>query len=246
MELVNGMVQLKPNTKLVFLNMTIGLHLPKSIHFQELREFAKKFPNFLSFEPQIKKKENKTKFSDHQNIYLRYNRVSSFANMNDIMVEIDKLKSPPQNLDDKSVIYIIMEKFQRTEEEAKHDIIEWKKRYSEIASKKIDSSQKLGIRIQILQDKILLDGITQFYQIPEIYRFITFVLYLFIHKDDSEIKNHPKIKSILENTSYYDKNKNEYRNEMNFYMNDFRNNIQNMNIQNNSFLKAAFEALDKN
>ena len=60
---------------------------------RNLNDFSKKFPYFVVDFPKsvIKKIENKNKI--HNSLKIKYKRISRFANMSDILYEIDKLKA---------------------------------------------------------------------------------------------------------------------------------------------------------
>ncbi len=174
----DGNVDFKRNTKLTFLNMSIAMNLPKQINFEKLKEFSKKFPNYLAQEPISKKNvPNIIKNSLH----IRYNRVSSFANMNDIMMDIDKMKE--KKVQDSFILSLIMKKYQKTMDEAKEYLKQWIMKFSALGTGKIDSKFKTGVRVQIFQNKIIFDGITNIYQVPELYQFFTFFIYLFLHSE---------------------------------------------------------------
>jgi hypothetical protein len=184
LDLIDNTIKLKENTKIIYMNIIIPLNLNKSLDFKKLGEFSKKFPYFLTEVP-------KDSFMNIQNInekeensiIFKYKRVSAFANMNDILLEIDKLK---QKYDKESsfIIKALEKKFQKSVDEIKLYLLEWEKKYSSTKSVKIASELKTGIRVSITNNNILISGITKTYQIPLIYRFFVTFLTLFINYDN--------------------------------------------------------------
>ncbi len=194
----NGIVKFKKNTKMTFLNLTITMNLPKQIDFKKLKEFSLLFGNYLAEEPKTKANEAIVQNS----LKLRYKRVSSFANMSEIMAKISKMIDMGQS--DNLIKEMIMKNYDKTESEAENYLIQYKRKYAVLGKKKIDTTFKLGVRVQIFQDKILLDGITKIYQIPEIYKFFTTFIYVFINldrfdKNKNFEKQIYKINSVTEN-----------------------------------------------
>ena len=195
MNIVDNKVIFKNNTKMIFMNIIIPLKLNKPIDFKKLSEFSKKFPYFLvpSDDKNIEKSLN-----------LKYKRVSGFANMNDILYDIDKLKEI-YDKDTGIIVKMIEKKYQKTPEEIKGYLLEWERKYSSSKSTKISSEFKKGILVKINDNNILFNGITRIYQIPLIYKFFNSFLNLFFHYDDYlKDKNFKKIFSSNINYNYYD------------------------------------------
>jgi hypothetical protein len=173
---------LKKNTKIMFMNIVIPINLKTKIDFKKLLEFSKKFPYFLTEIPEDPSK-SKTKLSEVvRSLDFKYKRVSGFANMNKILERIDILK---QN-DEKDIIILkILEKeFQKSEDELKGYLLEWKKKYSSSKTKKIASQFKTGFLITISDESILIRGITDIYHIPLLHNFFVTFLTLFINYDN--------------------------------------------------------------
>ncbi len=180
MNIQDGFIKFKPNTNMTFLNLTISMNLPKQIDFKKLKEFSELFGNYLAEEPKSKANEAIVQNS----LKLRYKRVSSFANMSEIMAKISKMIDMGQS--DNLIKDMIMKNYDKTESEAENYLLQYKRKYAVLGKKKIDTAFKLGVRVQIFQDKILFDGITKIYQIPEIYKFFTTFIYVFLHLERFE------------------------------------------------------------
>ncbi len=181
----NGIIEFAENTKLTFLNMIISMRLPVQLNFAKLKDFSMKFPQFISQEPSLKKKfasPNSKNEIIKNSLKIRYNRVSSFANMNEILVDIDKVHQKGSS--DPFILELIMKKYGLTLEEAKHFLITYKKDYSALGKGKTDSQFKIGVRVQIFQNKIIFDGITNVYQVPELYQFFTFFIFMFLNSEE--------------------------------------------------------------
>jgi hypothetical protein len=220
----NGTVSFKRNTKLTFVNMLIGMNIPneKQIDFKKLEEFAKFFPNYLSEDRHVEKKSEIVK----NKLYIRYNRVSAFSNMNEISVDIDKMKE--QNFSDISILELISQKYDLTLDEAKKYLIEWVREFSDRGTGKVKSQYKTGVRVQIFRDKMIFDGITNIYQIPEIYRFFTFFIYLFLEmnemKKNKDFRQFFLKNSATINTSFM-KNEIDYEQEGMNYVSELNRNM---------------------
>ncbi len=219
----NGTITFKKNTHLTFLNMLIGMNLPneKQIDFKKLEEFAKFFPNYLSEDRRVEEKTEVVK----NKLYIRYNRVSAFSNMNEISVDIDKMKE--QNFSDTHILELITQKYDLTLDEAKKYLIEWIREYSDRGTGKVKSQYKTGVRVQIFRDKMIFDGITNIYQVPEIYRFFTFFIYLFLQMNEMK-KNQEFRKIFLKNSSMMNqtfvKNEIDYEQESMNYISELNRN----------------------
>lgn len=186
MNIKDGFVTFKKNTKLTFFNTTIGMKLPRQIDFAQLKKFSEYFPSYLEKddEEEDKNKKEKDKSIIKNSLNLRYKRVTLFSNMNEIEQDIHDLKN--KGMDELYIRTYIIDKFHLTIEEAQRHILEWKRKNSGLSGRKIDAKFRLGVRIQILQNKILLDGITNIYQLPELYRFFTLFIYMFLHQEKYE------------------------------------------------------------
>jgi hypothetical protein len=172
----------KKNTKIMFMNIVIPINLNQKIDFKKLSEFSKKFPYFLAEIPEEPTKQ-KTKFTEVvKSIDLKYKRVSGFANMNKILERIDILKQHDEK--DIIILKILEKEFQKSEDELKGYLLEWKKKYSSSKTKKIASQFKTGFLITISDDNILIHGITNIYHIPLLHNFFVTFLMLFINYDN--------------------------------------------------------------
>ena len=184
----------------MYKGITIPLKLNVNLDFNKLFEFSKQFPYFLV---EIPKDVSKYEQGDNKSIKLKYRRISSFANMNDILNEIDKLKQK-YDKDIGIIIKILEKKYQKSVDEIKSYLLEWEKKYSS-KSAKISSFFRSGILVTISNNNILINGITKIYQIPLVYNFFVMFLTLFINYDkflqNKEFKKFFTIKNI--NTNIY-------------------------------------------
>ena len=199
MEIVNNKIIFDKNTKIIFMNVIIPIKLDKEIDFKKLLDFSKKFPNFITEAKEGEYFNEKIEKSVH----LRYKRVSGYANMNDILIEIDKLKSLER--DTSTIIKIIEKKYQKNIEEIKKYLLEWERKYSSSKSKKISSKLKKGMLVKIGIDNILINGITKVYQIPLLYNFFTTFLTLFSNYDNF-LRNKIFKNIFNKNTKFYENN----------------------------------------
>lgn len=214
LDIVNNNIIFKKNTKIIYMNITIPIKFNANFDFKKMSEFSKKFPYFLAEFPKnlLKKDENRTENS----IRFKYKRISAFANMNDILLEIDLLKQKY----DKDIGFIIKsleKKYQKSIDEIKGYLLEWEKKYSSSKSLKISPEFRTGILVTISNNSIIIHGITKLYQIPLVYKFFVTFLTLFINYDDFlKNKNFKKLfvgKDLNMNTINYD-NSYEYNNNV--------------------------------
>ena len=202
MNIKNNEILLKKNTKIMFMNIIIPIYFKENINFKLLLEFSKKFPYFFS--------EIDNKDKDENSIVLKYKRVSLFANMEDILYEIDRLKSIyPNDEDIRLIIAILQKKYDKSIDEIKRYLLEWEKKYHSKQSSIISSDFKKGILIKISKNNILIKGITKIYQISLIYNFIVCFLTLFINYDeylnkDKDFKKLIMSKNLDKDIKYYD------------------------------------------
>ena len=181
-EFNDGKVTFKNNTKITFMNIIIPLKLSKSLDFKKLAEFSKKFPYFLSEFPKDTLKKNNIEKTE-TSIKFKYKRVSGFANMNDILLDIDILKQK-HDKEPSFIIKSLEKKYQKSVDELKGYLLEWEKKYSSSKTLKVASQYKTGILVNITNSNILIYGITQIYQISLVYKFFVTFLNLFINYDN--------------------------------------------------------------
>jgi len=207
----DSQLHLKENTKITFMNIIIPLNLDTSIDYKNLYDFSKKFPHFLVDFPKniLKKKDDKN--ITYNSLKIKYKRISRFANMSDILYEIDKLKD--KQLETYVIIKLLEKKYQKSIDEIKSYMLEWEKKYSSSKSSKTLSEFKEGILVTITNKNILINGITKVYQIPLIYNFFTTFLTLFLNYDtyikDSQFKKFLYSKNLNNGKNIFD-NKYEY------------------------------------
>lgn len=211
----NGDIVFKHNTKINFMNIIIPLNLKNPIDYKKLLDFSKKFPFFLAEIPkdievgvgnnmqlqQARNKDNSIKF--------KYKRISNFANMNDILLEIDILKQQ-YNKDTLYILKHLEKKFKKSADELKVYLLEWEKKYS-MKSSKIDSELKQGITVTINDKNILFNGVRKLYHIPLLYRF--FITFLSLFNNFDEFMKNKEFKKYFGN-----KNLN-FDAELNYYNN---------------------------
>ena len=227
MNIVDNKIIFKNNTKMIFMNIIIPLKFNKPIDFKKLLEFSKKFPNFLvqSDDKNFEKSLN-----------LKYKRVSGFANMNDILYDIDKLKEI-YNKDTGIIMKIIEKKYQKTTDEIKSYLLEWERKYSSSKSTKISSEFKKGILVKINDNNILFNGITKIYQIPLIYNFFSTFFNLFF-KYDEYLLNKDFKKIFSSNITYNSQNDYEIDKNAKININDY-------NIDYNDYYIDEIEDLNE-
>jgi len=209
LKIIDNEIIFKKNTKLIYMNITIPIKLDISLDFKKLEKFSKNFPSFLEKVPKnLIKKELITENS----INLKYKRISGFANMNDILLEIDILK---QKYDENNIIIKILEKkYQKSVEEIKGYLIEWERKYSSSKTSKISSQFRTGILVTISNNNIFIHGITKLHQIPMLYNFFKLFLTLFINYEklikNDQYKNFKKYFLNKNIESYINIHKNNY------------------------------------
>ena len=243
----NKKIILKKNTKLTFLNIIIPLNINKNIDFEKLKDFSKKFPFFLS-EVSIDKSKNLNLNSNLKNsLEVKYKRISGYANMNDIILEIDRLKQK-YDKDTSIIIKTLEKKYQKSINEIKAYLLEWEKKYSSKQSK-ISSEFKTGILVNINNNNISIRGITKIYQIPIIYKFFNTFMNLFLFYD--EYAKNKEFKKIFiaknlnfnSNIKYYN---NDYEINKNAVVN-FNNTYNlNYNIDDELYLDDEIDATYNN
>jgi hypothetical protein len=234
MDIIDNKIVFKKNTKIVFMNIAIPIKYNNIFDFKKLLDFSFNFPSFLSEFPKddvIEKQDLTQKYfldesKSEKGIKLKFRRISGFANMNEILKDIDILKEKDES--DIKILKILEFKYKKNIEELKKYLLEWKRKYSLSKSTKIDSKFKFGITATITNQNIKIDGITKLYQIPIIYNFFTTFITLFnnyesfIHDDKifkkyfsgKNINNEFKI--LQENT--YEINQNALLNIDNFQL----------------------------
>ena len=244
-EIIDNQINFKHNTQLIFTNIIIPLKLDKELDFKKLLEFSKKFPFFISDASSESTKKDESKDKIEKSIKLKYKRISGFANMNDIIHDIDMLKEK-YDKDTSIIIKILESKYQKSIDEIKKYLIEWEKKYSSSKSTKISSEFKTGIIVTITNNNILMNGITKIYQIPLIYKFFVTFLTLFINYDDYiKNKDFKKVflgKNIEENKKYYNE---DYEINSNVSINIDQIYNQDYDFDNDLYLNDDFETMNE-
>jgi hypothetical protein len=232
----------KNNTKIVFMNIIIPFTYDGSVNLEKMLEFSKNFPNFLSKLPKESLPTNSNK--DDLSIQLKYNRVSGFANMNQVMTTIDILKQ--KNEIDIFVIKAIEKIYQISFEESKKYLVEYKKKYQVSSSSKIDPKFKRGILVTITKNNIKLDGITKIYQVPLIYKF--FVSFLTLFFNEQKYKENKDFKTYFLNKNIYNydiKNNNYNKPIENISLNINKYNDFDIDIDDNFYLEDDLKKIDE-
>jgi len=192
MEYKNGKLIFGNNTKMLFMNISMPLKLNKALNFKKLLDFSLNFPSFLEQYPKEVFNNGGSGGGGSENqlskidtsLKLKFKRISNFANMNEILKEIDILKYATPVVSDSKILFILENKFKKSRDELKKYIIEWKRKYQSSKTLKTDPQFKDGIKIIITNDNIKINGITKLYQIPIIYNFFSTFLTLFLNYDD--------------------------------------------------------------
>ena len=192
MDIVNNNIIFKNNTKIIYMNITIPIKYDMNFDFKKMAEFSKKFPYFLAEIPKniLKSNDNKTENS----IKLKYKRISGFANMNDILTEIDMLKQKYEK-DTGIIIKYLEKKYQKSIDDIKSYLLEWERKYSSSKSSKFTSEFRTGILVTISNNSIIIHGITKIYQVSLVYNFFVKFLTLFINYE--EFKKNKDFKKIF-------------------------------------------------
>ena len=231
------------------MNIIIPIYIGKKLDFKKLGEFSKKFPYFLSEIPKDSTDTLNIDLKQENSIKFKYKRVSAFANMNDILLEIDKLKQKYEH-DTSFILKSLEKKFQKSIDELKLYLIEWEKKFSSIKTLKIASELKTGITITINDENILITGVTKLYHVPLIYNFFVTFLTLFINYEDymrdKEFKKIFLSKNMLSDMKYYENNY-EHNNGIN---NEDKVNLSqfyegNYNLNNNYFIEDEIRNIKK-
>jgi hypothetical protein len=229
MEFKDNIVYLKKNTKLIFTNIIIPYNLNNEIliDFTKLEDFAKKFPFFITTHQSDKSSKVDPKNSQGQNqrsIKLKYKRISGFANMNEIMLDIDRLKQKYEK-DITTIIKTLEKKYQKSIDEIKSYLLEWEKKYSMSKSSKISSEFRTGILVTISKNNIVINGITKIYQIPLVYKFFVSFIHMFLKYDDY-IKNKDFKKIFFDKNFKKNVNYNNYNQDY-----EFNNTVSTLDIE---------------
>ena len=219
----DGVISTNKFTNIIFMILSIPLNLGIPLDFKKLYEFTKKFPYFIVEAPKniLKKDKNNKSNKEETSLKIRYKRISGFVNMNDILLDIDKLKE--KGLENGIIAKLLQKKYEKSMDEIKSFIIEWERKYSSSSkSSKISPEFKQGILVTITNNKILIHGITKTYQIPLIYKFFTHFLDMFINYDnylkDREFKRIFTGKIVNENNKIF-QNTYEYNNNVKLNLN---------------------------
>ncbi len=181
----NNGILLSPNCTIAYMNYFIEYKNGEKIDLKDLYEFCKLFPTFISLNPNKKAGLN--------SIQIRYNRVSGFANLDEIMEKIYNLKE--KNIKDGLIIKFLEKEFGKSTEECKKYLLEYKKKYGHIQSSSEDSTNKLGFIIQITKNNITIRGVRNMRHIYDTYRFMCLFMSLYLNKD--LLKNNPIFKRLL-------------------------------------------------
>ena len=208
MNFKNGIVTFADNTKLIYVNISIPLKLEKPLDFKKLTEFSLNFPSFLAEYP--KDILDKDEIKSESSLKLKFKRISGFANMNEILRDIDILKQSDEK--DSRILKVLENKYKKSIDELKKYLLEWKKKYSTSKSLKIDPAFRDGIKISITNTNIKINGITKIYQIPIVYNFFCMFLTVFLKYDeflkDKNFKKYFSLKYLEEYNSHYEIDKN--------------------------------------
>ncbi len=176
---------LSSNCTIAYMNYFIEYKNGEQIDLKDLYEFCKLFPSFISLNP--------NKSAGLNSIQIRYNRVSGFANLDEIMEKIYNLKE--KNIKDGLIIKFLEKEFGKSTEECKKYLLEYKKKYSHIQSSSEDSKNKLGFVIQITKNNITIRGVRNMRHIYDTYRFLCLFMTLYLNKDT--LKSNPIFKRLL-------------------------------------------------
>jgi len=214
MDIINHRIQFSPNCNISYIRIMIPLHIPFPFLVKEWIDFSRYFPNYL--QPISNEKINEV----DKSLRMKYIRVSGYANMIDIIEFIQLLKE--NNHDDIFILKAIEKKFNKSLEDAKEYLLEWKRKYGIQKSSWIEKNIN-GIILIIKQDSILISGIKSIYHIPLLYNFIKKFIYLFVKSKENKI-------NLRLNTDFGEKYEKYNKNKWNDYEYNKNATIENIDV----------------
>ena len=220
----NNNLKLDEFTSISYFNSTT----PFDIGDLDIQQLSKFVPNFNYF---IKLKDPKKPIIN--TLYLKYIKVSKYADMGEILSFIDDKKE--EGMSDDLVIKVVSDEIGTTMDKANEYLKEWKKKYG-FTKKKGDINFNSGISVDISNKKFSISGLKDLQQLNSIYKFTT--TFIDIFKNLNSYMEDKKFVQILidkkiNNSNIEDFNENEEQNlnESN-YGNNYANNF-NINNYNN-------------
>ena len=144
---------------------------PFDIGDLDIQQLSKFVPNFNYF---IKLKDPKKPIIN--TLYLKYIKVSKYADMGEILSFIDDKKE--EGMSDDLVIKVVSDEIGTTMDKANEYLKEWKKKYG-FTKKKGDINFNSGISVDISNKKFSISGLKDLQQLNSIYKFTTtFIEYI--------------------------------------------------------------------
>ncbi len=180
----NKGIVMSENCNIAYMNYFIEYTSDENIDLKDMFQFCKLFPSFLTVHP--------TKSFGVNSIEIRYNRVSGYANLDEIMEKIQDLKM--KNVNERLIIQILQKEFGKSQDECSKFLLEYKKKYSHIQSKS-DSSSKLGFVILITKNNVTIKGVRNMRHIYDTYRFVRLFISLFLQRFG--LRSNPTYKQML-------------------------------------------------
>ena len=232
---MNNEIIFKNNTELKYCNVYIPFLKKVNINFKKLNILSKKFPDYLYDNSKNLNKKNQQ--SLERKIKLIYKKVSGFIPMNDILLDIDILKHEKES--ETTIIELLSSKYDKSHEEIINIIDEWTKKFGSYMSKKIESEFKIGVEIEITNEGIKLNHITQIYQIGIIYNFLK--IFLGLYFDDKINLNKIIFESNIYDNDSFIENSNNNSNKEVFNYNSNNNNNYNSNFININALQNKLD-----
>jgi hypothetical protein len=173
----NHEIRFSSNCKISYIRIMIPYQIPFPFEVSEWMEFARYFPNYLQEIPNSKSNNSDKSFR------VKYIRISGYANMIDIIEFIDILKQNEH--DDLYILKAIEKRFNKSLEEAKSYLLEWKRKYALQKSSWMEKNVN-GILMVIKPESILVSGIKSVYHIPLLYNFMKKFVYLFVKSKENK------------------------------------------------------------
>lgn len=178
-------IRLSDNCTIAYMNYYIDYTGGESINLKDLLNFCKLFPSFISLNP--------NKGVSLNSIQIRFNRVSGFANLDEIMEEIYRLKR--RNVKNGFIIKYLQSHYGKTKEECSKYLIDYKKYENRTAGGDRDSDSKIGFVTLITKNSIKIHGVKNMRQVFDTYRFMTLFMTLYLNRD--YLKKNPTFQRMI-------------------------------------------------
>jgi len=220
----NGVVSMNDFTYIDYFNNTTIFDIKSNI---DLKKFGKYLENFNFI---INYKLNKNVIIN--SINLKYNRVSNYIDMDDIMMFINEKKI--EGIDDIEIIKDISDKYDKINSDSTELLKKWKMMYG-LQKKKGEYKYNSGISLDIYENKFTVSGVHIPIELKRIYNFCCKIINIFTnqnkYKSDKEYQAYiveKKINFIKLEEELNNKKELEIEQDINNYDEEY-NNINNIN-----------------